>query len=136
MLIVAVIVVAVIVVIIAYVMLVAKKAAATTPSGSGTPTTPGQSGQTYAVTITATDSNDPYVRNWTIYTGGSTQVTQQQHTSGQNMNVNVPSGNYTVIISQSGGSSYGTYSGTIQTPSGTGAFSGADSTHAIAFTVP
>jgi len=84
------------------------------------------------VTIYAVDPDDPYLRDWNIYTAfPGTKIQTTNKASGNTWVTELPSGTYYFNVGQSGGAAYGTYSGTINGIS----FSGVDVNHAVQFTV-
>lgn len=84
------------------------------------------------VTITASNPVDPYLRDWNIYTSSQTPPIQTINlTSGNTWTTQLEPGSYLFSIGQSGGPTYGTYSGIINDV----AFSGVDANHAVPFTV-
>ncbi len=83
-----------------------------------------------SVKIYAVNSLDPYSRYWTIYKNGAT-VKRIVASSGYTWNTDLESGVYEFDVSQVGGATYGTYSGTINGVS----FSGVDGFNSVQFTV-
>lgn len=103
----------------------------------------------YTVTIHAADPYDGYLRDWNIfdidpsgtYVGGGvwtagTPLMTSYFYSGATWSVNLNEGIYYLVIGQSGGPSYGTYSGEISINGVNLTFTGADVNNAIEFTVP
>ena len=97
------------------------------------------------VTITASNPNDIFPRDWNVFTtdpsgkyvgggqweGGITPIRYDVFYQPHTWTIDLPDGTYYFIIGQSGGSAYGTYSGTINgTP-----FSGVDINRAEPFTI-
>lgn len=84
------------------------------------------------VVITASDPNDPYNRDWNIYTSfPGTPILTAIHSSEDTWAVDLAPGTYYFNVGQTGGPAYGTYSGTINGVP----FSGVDASHAAQFTV-
>lgn len=124
--------------------------AATTPRPSPTPTpspSPGPppspsptSAVNVSFSVTASDSEDPYLRYWTLIVDGQI-IGHETHVSGDTMtaSVTLQPGNHTLTIeiSQTGGPSYGTYSGTAVVNGQSHPFSGVDSSNSasVPFTV-
>jgi hypothetical protein len=93
------------------------------------------------IVIRASDANDQYSRFWELDddTSGTT-LAKEAHNSGDIMTITVttaiPAGDkLTLHISQTGGSSYGTYSGTIQIGNRTIQFDGVDAGNPFTFSV-
>ena len=96
--------------------------------------------QTVNFSVEARDPDDPYLRVWTLSVDG-TQIKSEDHSSGDTMTATsslVP-GSHTlsITISQDGGPSYGTYSGTAIINGQSHPFSGvyAGNPASISFTV-
>lgn len=91
------------------------------------------------ISVTATDSHDPYLRDWDLYVGTypylNTSTYTQNLNSGGTLNYKgiYPASNNTIYfyIGQSGGSAYGTYSGTMKINGYSASFAGVDNTHAL-----
>jgi hypothetical protein len=123
-----------------------------TPTTEGDTQTP-SSPSVKTVQITATNDADPIPRDWQIFktnpTGkligsngmygvydGMQPVQKAIFDSGATWTVELPSGTYYLIIGQSGGDSYGTYSGTVTTQQKSPVpFANVDAQHAAAFTI-
>lgn len=79
--------------------------------------------------VTASDSEDPYLRYWTLLVDGQT-ISHTTQDSGAiiTANATLQPGSHTleIEISQSGGPSYGTYSGTAVINGQSHPFSGVD----------
>ena len=96
-----------------------------------------------SITIMASDPNDYYVRDWNIFNvnpgiyqgngvwSGGTPIMSINLPSDSTWTIELEPGNYWFVIGQTGGSDYGTYSGTINGK----AFSNADINNPIQFTV-
>lgn len=98
------------------------------PSPSPTPS-PTRSAVNVSFTVTASDSEDPYLRYWTLLVDGQTiSHTTQDSGATVTANATLQPGSYTleIEISQSGGPSYGTYSGTAVINGQSHPFSGVD----------
>ncbi len=101
------------------------------------------------LTVNASDSSDQYVRDWELFSsypghyvssGSYANATPFYSTiegSSGSVKVTLPSasGTYYFAITQSGGSSYGTYSGSVSTSTGGFAFSGLDVNHILEISV-
>ena len=103
----------------------------------------------YTVTIQASDSSDSYLRDWNIFTydptgtyigngkwSSGTPLKTSYYTRSGTWSVNLNSGTYYLVIGQTGGESYGTYSGEISINGVSMHFTNADINHAIKFNVP
>lgn len=112
------------------------------PGNSGNP-----SGAALNVAVTATDASDISVRSWSIWTANpgsyagsgnyssGSPVASGFYPSGSTANFNV-SGNPSTLwltITQSGGSGYGTYAGTITVNGKAIPFQGVDANHPFQF---
>jgi hypothetical protein len=109
---------------------------------TGSPTITGPTN----ITITASDPYDPYLRYWGLMFDGPMPPivswegyvgadVNEVHVSGDTMNVQwtLSAGTHYLIfgVTQTGGPSYGTYSGTITINGNTYSFSGVDNTHTV-----
>jgi len=103
----------------------------------------------YIVTIQASDPSDSYLRDWNIFTydptgtyigngkwSSGTPLKTSYYTRSGTWSVNLNSGTYYLVIGQTGGESYGTYSGEISINGVSMHFTNADINHAIKFNVP
>jgi hypothetical protein len=101
---------------------------ATSSVSAGQATSP-PSAQNVSFSVTASDSEDPYLRYWTLLVDGQT-VSSTTQDSGDTVTANatLQPGSHTleIEISQSGGASYGTYSGTAVINGQSHPFSGVD----------
>jgi hypothetical protein len=110
------------------------------PSPSPSPTPSPTSAQNVSFSVTASDSEDPYLRYWTLLVDGQT-ISHTTEDSGATVaaNATLQPGSHTleIEISQSGGPSYGTYSGTAVINGQSHPFSGVDINDpaSVAFTV-
>lgn len=87
---------------------------------------------TITVTITASDSLDPFIRYWNIYSSFPQELVHAvENGSGGTWTVQLDPGTYYFNVDQSDGSDRGTYSGTING----NPFNGVDINHAVQFTV-
>jgi PKD repeat protein len=85
--------------------------------------------QNVSFSVTASDSEDPYLRYWTLLVDGQTiSHTTQDSGATVTANATLQPGSHTleIEISQSGGPSYGTYSGTAVINGQSHPFSGVD----------
>jgi PKD repeat protein len=85
--------------------------------------------QNVSFSVTASDSEDPYLRYWTLLVDGQTiSHTTQDSGATVTANTTLQPGSHTleIEISQSGGPSYGTYSGTAVINGQSYPFSGVD----------
>lgn len=100
----------------------------TTSVSAGQATSP-PSAQNVSFSVTASDSEDPYLRYWTLLLDGQT-ISHTTQDSGATITTNatLQPGSHTleIEISQSGGPSYGTYSGTAVINGQSHPFSGVD----------
>jgi len=89
------------------------------------------------IVVTATDTSDPWLRDWSISkTATGPSIASANCMSGQSATFNITAaGTYFLRIGQSGGSSLGTYSGTIVGGAVTLEFSGLDVSNAFQFEV-
>ena len=107
------------------------------------------SSKQYDVVIKASDPSDSYVRDWNIFTvdpsgtyqGGGvwsagSPIKTAYFTKSGTWSLSLNQGTYYLVIGQSGGASYGTYSGSITVDGAAMTFANADVNHAIPFTVP
>jgi PKD repeat protein len=106
---------------------------------AGQATSP-QSAQNVSFSVTAADPEDPYLRYWTLLVDGQTiSNTTQDSGATVTANATLQPGSHTleIEISQSGGSSYGKYSGTATINGQSHPFSGVDINDpaSISFTV-
>ncbi len=119
----------------------------TTPTVPTLPTTP--AAQSNTVIIEAINNADPYPRDFNIFTqnpdgkylGGGVwsigePIRKAIYGNGGRWELNLASGTYYLLIGQSGGSGYGTYSGVISVNGASIPFAGADVNHSVRFTVP
>ncbi len=103
----------------------------------------------YSITVQASDSSDSYVRDWNIFTydptgtyigngkwSSGTPLKTAYYTRSGTWSFNLNSGTYYLVIGQSGGEPYGSYSGQINVNGVNMQFTGADINHAIKFDVP
>jgi len=103
----------------------------------------------YTVTIRASDPSDFYTRDWNIFTydptgtyigngkwSSGTPLKTSYYTRSGTWSVNFNSGTYYLVIGQTGGESYGSYSGEISISGVSMQFTNADINHAIKFNVP
>jgi hypothetical protein len=110
------------------------------PSPSPFPSPSPQSATNVSFSVSASDSEDPYLRDWTLLVDGQS-IAQTTEVSGGTMiaNATLQPGNHTleIEISQNGGTSYGTYSGTATINGRSYPFSGVDVNNpaSISFTV-
>jgi hypothetical protein len=99
------------------------------PSPSPSPTPSPTSAVNVSFSVTASDSEDPYLRYWTLLVDGQTisHITQDSGAT-VTANATLQPGSHTleIEISQSGGASYGTYSGTAVINGLSHPFSGVD----------
>jgi PKD repeat protein len=101
---------------------------ATSSISAGQATSP-PSAQNVSFSVTASDSEDPYLRYWTLLVDGQTiSHTTQDSGATVTANATLQPGSHTleIEISQSGGASYGTYSGTAVINGQSHPFSGVD----------
>jgi hypothetical protein len=111
-----------------------------TPSPSPSPSPSPQSATNVSFSVSASDSEDPYLRYWTLLVDGQV-IGHETHASGDTMNANatLQPGNHTLTIeiSQTGGTSYGSYSGTAVINGQSHPFSGVESSDSanVPFTV-
>jgi PKD repeat protein len=101
---------------------------ATSSVSAGQATSP-PSAQNVSFSVTASDSEDPYLRYWTLLVDGQTiSSTTQDSGATVTANATLQPGSHTleIEISQSGGPSYGTYSGTAVINGQSHPFSGVD----------
>jgi PKD repeat protein len=92
-------------------------------------TTSPSSAQNVSFSVTASDSEDPYLRYWTLLVDGQTiSTTTQDSGATVTANATLQPGSHTleIEISQNGGPSYGTYSGTAVINGQSHPFSGVD----------
>jgi hypothetical protein len=119
-----------------------------TGTGGDTTTPPPTQQENGTITIQAVNNSDPYLRDWDIFTrdptgtyqgGGVWSIGNPLKTtdkmSGGTWEVTLPKGTYYLLIGQSGGSGYGTYSGTITINGASIPFAGVDVNHAAQFTI-
>jgi hypothetical protein len=110
------------------------------PAPSPSPTTSPTSAVNVSFSVTASDAEDPYLRDWTLLVDGQS-IAQKTEVSGATMSANstLQPGSHSleIEISQSGGSSYGTYSGTATINGQSYPFSGVDVSNpaSIPFTI-
>ena len=111
--------------ILAALVLIPPPSTASSPTPSPSP----PSAENVSFSVTASDSEDPYLRYWTLLVDGQV-LAHTTHISGDTMTASTTlqpgSHTLTVEISQSGGPSYGTYSGTAVINGQSYPFSGVD----------
>jgi hypothetical protein len=110
------------------------------PTPSPSPTPSPTSAVNVSFSVTASDSEDPYLRYWTLLVDGQTiSSTTQNSGATVTANATLQPGSHTleIEISQSGGPSYGKYSGTAIINGQSHSFSGVDINDpaSVAFTV-
>lgn len=121
------------------------KSKVTGGSSTGGSTTPPPSSKTTNVSVKASDPSDIYARTWSIFTAdpgayqgggqyGTSAAAEEDHTSGDSMSVTVPSASAMwFTATQSGGSNFGSYAGTITVNGNTISFDGVDASHPFKF---
>jgi PKD repeat protein len=100
-----------------------------TSSVSAGQATSSPSAQNVSFSVTASDSEDPYLRYWTLLVDGQTiSTTTEDSGATVTANATLQPGSHTleIEISQSGGPNYGTYSGTAVINGQSHPFSGVD----------